>query len=416
MHFTLATVVAALPFLVTAVPPAHSADIGGGVGIPISKHSEITNSDGSVNIQVLRAHVAYTKAKFERGFENYERNTGGSHPLSGKVHQLQERGEGGDPLAPFGRQLWYGKISVGNPPKTYTVDFDTGSSDLFLPGPTCGNTCSGHTIYNPGFSAAARDLHKTFSLAYGDGSTVSGEQYTDTVTVAGLIATQQTLGAANQYSTGFASSRFPADGLLGLAFESISDYNANPVFQTLVAQRKVSNPEFAFKLAQTGSELYLGGTNRQLYNGEFTYVGVSRRGYWEVSLDALSSGGEDILTNVDSIIDTGTTLIVGDTSSVAQFYEAIGGQDASDVGPGFYSFPCNNIPDVSLTFGGKSFPISQDTFNIGSADGGFTCVGGIVGQDIGAPFWIIGDVFLNNVYTVFDVGNSRVGFAELASV
>jgi cathepsin D len=32
------------------------------------------------------------------------------------------------------------------------------------------------------------------------------------VKIAGLTATKQTLGAATQYSTGFQSSQFPADG------------------------------------------------------------------------------------------------------------------------------------------------------------------------------------------------------------
>ena len=70
-------------------------------------------------------------------------------------------------------------------------------------------------------------MGSSFSLSYGDGSTVSGEQYTDTVTIGGLTATSQTLGAASQYSQGFESSEFPADGLMGMAFESISDYNAS---------------------------------------------------------------------------------------------------------------------------------------------------------------------------------------------
>jgi cathepsin D len=34
------------------------------------------------------------------------------------------------------------------------------------------------------------------------------------------------------------------------------------------------------------------------------------------------------------------------------------------------------------------------------------------GHDI--EFWILGDVFLQNVYTAWDVGGSRIGFATLA--
>lgn len=29
-------------------------------------------------------------------------------------------------------------------------------------------------------------------------------------------------------------------------------------------------------------------------------------------------------------------------------------------------------------------------------------------------FWVVGGIFLQNVYTVFDQGNTQVGFAELA--
>jgi len=65
------------------------------------------------------------------------------------------------------------------------VDFDTGSSDIFLPSTGCDSSCNGHTRYDP--SASAVDRNKPFKLEYGDGSTVSGEQYIDTVSIAGLI-------------------------------------------------------------------------------------------------------------------------------------------------------------------------------------------------------------------------------------
>ena len=102
-------------------------------------------------------------------------------------------------------QLWFGTISVGSPPVSFTgitflydvsklladprrdtVDFDTGSSDLFLPSPSCNSNCSGHKSYDPDASSTAHDISKTFSLAFGDGSTVDGNQFTDVVSIAGL--------------------------------------------------------------------------------------------------------------------------------------------------------------------------------------------------------------------------------------
>ena len=67
---------------------------------------------------------------------------------------------------------------------------------------------------------------------------------------------------------------------MGMAYQSISDYNAPPVFQTLVAQNQVTSPIFSFKLSASGSELLLGGVNNKLYTGSFTLILLQR----EVSL------------------------------------------------------------------------------------------------------------------------------------
>jgi cathepsin D len=141
---------------------------------------------------------------------------------------------------------------------------------------------------------------------------------------------------------------------MGMAFESISEYGANSVFQTLVSQGAVPEPVFAFKLASSGSELYVGGVNSALYRGPFTYLPVTKQvstsyelqttllrhhpcicqGYWQVTGDAIGIDGNEIVNTFSAIVDTGTTLILGDPSHVSQLYAVI---NATEVGGGVYS-------------------------------------------------------------------------------
>ena len=135
----------------------------------------------------------------------YERNTGRPHPLVGGIVTSSKRDTGSVSLTDNSNFMWYGTISIGSPPKTFTgatlfppvqiwpsdlvlyiVDFDTGSSDLFVPSMDC-TSCSGHNMYDTFASSTSRDLGKTFGLTYGDGSTVAGEQYSDVVILAGLV-------------------------------------------------------------------------------------------------------------------------------------------------------------------------------------------------------------------------------------
>jgi hypothetical protein len=62
---------------------------------------------------------------------------------------------------------------------------------------------------------------------------------------------------------------------MGMAFESLSEYGAKPVFQTLISEGVLSAPVFGFKFASSGSELFLGGVNPRLYKGNFTWVDLT---------------------------------------------------------------------------------------------------------------------------------------------
>ena len=58
---------------------------------------------------------------------------------------------------------------------------------------------------------------------------------------------------------------------MGLGFPEISTFNTRPVFHTLIDQGQVAEPVFAFKIANNGSELMLGGVNENLFQGPFHY-------------------------------------------------------------------------------------------------------------------------------------------------
>jgi len=382
--------------------------------VPIFKRNNFKRADGTVDHDLLRKNLARSLSKIQRGFNAFEKNTGSPHRLAnGAKKGLTKRAE--EPLTDFEEDLWFGSISVGTPAKTFTVDFDTGSSDTFLPSTSCDSTCDGHTLWDPAGSSTAVNTGAPFSLAFGDGSTVNGTVFTDTVTVAGLTATGQAVGASTTFSTGFESAEFPPDGLAGLGFPALSVFGDNDLFSTLVAENQAA-AQFGVKLADSGSEIFFGGVNNALFTGSFANSPVVEDAFWEIALEGIGLNGELLASgSVASIVDTGTTLLIGDTEDVLFVYENIpGAKDASSVlGDGFFTVPCDAVPTVSLTFAGTSFNISPETFNAGQLfEGGADCVGGLTGEDLG--FWVIGDVFLRNVYTSFNKGANEVGFATLA--
>jgi cathepsin D len=105
----------------------------------------------------------------------------------------------------------------------------------------------------------------------------------------GEKADRQTIGVAMTYSAEMKVNQFPADGMLGMAFQSVSAYPGDStLFETLVNEGKVKEPVFSIRLSRSGGELYLGGYNADMYTGVITYtdvtVVVSRNVEWTRTL------------------------------------------------------------------------------------------------------------------------------------
>ncbi|KAJ0041655.1 hypothetical protein NL108_009069, partial [Boleophthalmus pectinirostris] len=265
---------------------------------------------------------------------------------------------------------YFGSISIGTPPQEFTVLFDTGSSNLWVPSVHCSFldlACWVHRRYNSKKSSTYVQNGTQFSIRYGRGS-LSGFISGDTVSVAGLPVPKQQFGeAVKQPGITFAVARF--DGVLGMAYPSISVAKVTPVFDSAMAAKLLPQNVFSFyisrdPLAAVGGELILGGTDPQYYSGELNYVNVTRKAYWQIQMSGINVGKQLTLckSGCQAIVDTGTSLIVGPVAEIRALHKAIG---ALPLIMGEYMIDCKKIPAlpvVSFSIGGIMYNLTGDDY------------------------------------------------------
>lgn len=329
-----------------------------------------------------------------------------------------------EPLDNFMDAQYYGPIDIGTPGQTFQVIFDTGSSNLWVPSKQCPIwelACRTHNRYDHDKSSTYKANGTDFEIQYGSGS-MSGFVSGDTVCIAGVCATEQLFAeATHEPGLSFLAARF--DGILGMGFPQISVNGITPVFHTMIEQGVVEAPVFSFWLNRDpngaeGGELTLGGSDPNHYEGEMTYVPVEREGYWEIKMDSMTTGSDTVGCEggCTAIVDTGSSLLVGPTKETDAINKMIGAVEMIP-GSGQFFIDCNQVsslPAIDFTIGGKVFTLSGKDYVLEvSQFGQSQCISGFMGLDLPmGPWWILGDVFIGPFYTEFDVGNSRVGFAN----
>ncbi|KAK7718534.1 hypothetical protein SLS64_002489 [Diaporthe eres] len=311
-------------------------------------------------------------------------------------------------------------VQIGTPPQDVTLNFDTGSSDLWVfSSDTPPAQVSGQKIYTPGQSSTSTSIDgASWTITYGDGSGASGIVYTDVVTVGGVSVPNQAVEAATMVAGSF-SQDAASSGLLGLAMDSIN--TVQPRAQKTFFSNAMANlamPLFTANLKQGEAGNYnFGFVDQTEFTGNINFVPVNAsQGFWAFNSEGFSVGdGQAQDFPHQAIADTGTTLMLVQDQMVEAYYAQVpSAQNNAQIG-GFV-FDCSEeLPSLTANIGGyqavipgsiiKFAPADTDSFDTAT-----TCFGGVQ-SNTGLPFAIYGDIFLKAAFTVFDGGNMRIGFA-----
>jgi len=337
--------------------------------------------------------------------------------FEGQVAATVEEGQSENiVIKDYSNAQYYGEVTIGTPPQKFTVIFDTGSSNLWVPKVACKNcgywfVHGGKSKYDEAKSSSYQRDGGDFHIQYGSGD-VRGFFSVDHVTLGDDIVIRDQKFAevsdAGGLGVGYVMGQF--DGILGLGFEGLALGNAATVFKNAIDQNAVAQSVFAFDLGDDrDGELTIGGYDDSKFTGDISWISLSEPKYWRISVEDIRAGSFSSGAT-DGIVDSGTSLITGPKVEIAKIAASVGA--AANL-LGQYTIECQKVgdlPDLEFVIGGRTFPVPGKDLVIEAAG---TCLFALMGMDIpNGPQWILGDVFMRQYYTIFDYGNKRVGLAE----
>eukprot|EP00122_Pirum_gemmata_P001484 Pgem_evm1s1333 len=325
-----------------------------------------------------------------------------------KATELFKKGE--VPLSDNMNLQYQAQIQIGSDKQgPFTVVFDTGSSNLWIPGVHCATQgCVGKHTYDHTTSTSYKRNGRKMSIKYGTGD-MKGTLSTDTVSFGGFTVVDQTFGEAYDMAAFFAHQA--VDGILGLAFPGIAQAGVTPVHYNMYKQGLLSEPVFSFHLSNTpgvagdtNSYMTFGFVDESAYTGEMTWVNLVSLDYWTVPMTNILFNGQPLLrkgVQVPAIVDSGTSLIVGPPLIMMPVLQIIG----------YVARDCSNfdqLPTVAFELAGNKFDLTPEDYILNIQG---ECAVGIQASD--QPVVILGDVFMRKWYSVFDMNpqQPRVGLA-----
>ena len=303
---------------------------------------------------------------------------------------------------------FYGTISVGTPPQQFTVLFDTGSSNFWLPSKKCGSQCGRLRRYDSSRSKSYKSKHGKVINHYGSGK-VSGSLCIDNVDVAGLKVKGVTF---TEITREIGVGKFGFDGLIGLGFEELASGDVPTFFDYVVHQRLLDDYSFSFYFGQEESALVLGGVDPKYAKSEFIYAPlVFNYGFWAMEVESVLVG--NVLLEIPgekfvATVDTGTSVTIFPSYLMEVIYKTLGLED-QDL---YLSEVVEMLPTIGFRLNNGIVFVSPKDYMVCAES---VCTPGfLLGKDnvlTGPNNILLGLSFLKAFYTHFDHANDRVGFA-----
>ncbi|KAG8639915.1 hypothetical protein MANES_13G004700v8 [Manihot esculenta] len=357
--------------------------------------------------------------------------------------------------------LYFAKIGLGNPPKDYYVQVDTGSDILWVNCVNCDKcpTKSGLgvklTLYDPQSSASAtnvycddafcaatyngviqgctKDLPCQYSLVYGDGSASAGFFVRDNLQFERVTGNLETAPANGSVVFGCGAKQLGELGTSSEALDGILGFgqaNSSMISQLAAAGKVKRTFSHCLDNVNGGGIFAIGEVVSPKVN---TTPMVANKPHYNVVMKEIEVGGDvlelptDIFSDGDqrgTIIDSGTTLAyLPETVYELMMAKIVAQQPGLELHTVEEQFTCfqysgnvdDGFPDVkfhfvdSLTLSAYPhdylFQIREDVWCIGWQNSG------LQSKD-GRDMTLLGDLVLSNKLVLYDIENQAIGWTE----
>ena len=289
-------------------------------------------------------------------------------------------------------RAWTTIIEVGFPPRKVEVSVDTGSSDVIVD----------YDSYNPSKSLTSHNLHKDWA-SFGSGRVYADEIKLGDVKIKDVAVGHQRKGDDYYYGDHI-------HGLIGIMLPRTSFGTDKPtIVKAAMEQHAFKRNVWQLTFRDDGdSSLNIGKIDKSEYEGDLGWVDIDKdQDEWRLELDI---NGYKAFGLVDS---GGSDQLQAGTDRVQKLFHqlpitSLNRDDIRGTLDGW--FDCDNIPDITITVGGRELKFPKRFMSQKKPDDDTKCKFPVYGED-DLNEWNFANPIFRIASVVFDMDNRRVGFA-----